>query len=101
MLGSSPRKIGYSLDINKKTGQELRESPSKNSRIIMKYINSYADVGPILPQKALSYSDLVELSKTIDKKEMWVRSDLRLIIAIEDPQLVDEAIETLNNILIL
>ena len=58
-LGQSPRKtIGYSLDINKKTGQELRESPSKNSRIVMKYINSYADVGPILPQKALSYTDL-------------------------------------------
>lgn len=41
----------------------------------MKYINSYPDVGPILPQKALGYSDLVELAKNIDKKELWVKSD--------------------------
>jgi len=62
----------------------LRESPSKGSKIVMKYINNYPDVGPILPNKAISYTDLVELSKAIDKKETWVRSDLRLIFAIED-----------------
>lgn len=50
----------------------------------MKYINNYPDVGPIVPQKAISYNDLVELSKNLDKKEMWVRSDLRLIFALED-----------------
>jgi len=50
----------------------------------MKYINNYPDVGPILPQKAISYADLVELSKAIDKKETWIKSDLRLIFAIED-----------------
>lgn len=84
-IGSSPRRqLGYSIDMHKKTGQELRESPSKNSRIVMKYINNYPDVGPIVPQKAISYNDLVELSKNLDKKEMWVRSDLRLIFAIED-----------------
>eukprot|EP00347_Sterkiella_histriomuscorum_P017562 403348860 len=100
-IGSSPRRtLGYSLDMHKKTGQELRESPSKNSKIVMKYINNYQDVGPILPQKAISHNDLVELSKAIDKKEMWVKSDMRLIFAIEDSQLVDEAIEALNNILI-
>lgn len=68
----------------KKTGNELRESPSKGSKIVMKYINNYSDVGPILPQKAISYNDLVELSKAMDKKDFWVKSDLRLIFAIED-----------------
>ncbi|CDW72924.1 UNKNOWN [Stylonychia lemnae] len=95
----SPRRFGTQLEMHKKTGVELRESPSKGSKIVMKYINNYQDVGPILPQKAISYNDLVELSKAIDKKETWVRSDLRLIFAIEDSQLVDEAIETLQGII--
>ena len=42
--GPSPLR---SLDMHKRTGVELRESPSKGSRIMMKYINSYPDVGPI------------------------------------------------------
>lgn len=50
----------------------------------MKYINNYADVGPVVAQKTLTYSDLVEMAKTIDKKEFWVKSDLRLIFAFED-----------------
>ena len=39
------------------------------------------------------------MAKTIDKKELWVRSDLRIIFAIEDNQTVDETIETLDKIL--
>jgi hypothetical protein len=34
-----------------------------------------------------------------DKKEYWVRSDLRLIFAIEDSQIIDETIENINRIL--
>lgn len=52
-LGSSKMSIGPSsggraafLDLHKKTGVELRESPSKGAKIVMKYINSYYDVGP-------------------------------------------------------
>jgi hypothetical protein len=32
--------------MSKKTGAELRESPSKAAKIVMRYINSYPDVGP-------------------------------------------------------
>jgi hypothetical protein len=35
------------LDVHKKTGVELRESPSKGAKIVMKYINCYQDVGPV------------------------------------------------------
>jgi hypothetical protein len=48
--GQSPARAAQVLDMHKKTGVELKESPSKNSKIAMKYINNYADVGPILPQ---------------------------------------------------
>jgi hypothetical protein len=34
------------LDMHKKTGIELRQSPSKAAKIVMRYINCYADVGP-------------------------------------------------------
>ncbi len=39
------------------------------------------------------------MAKTVDKKELWVRSDLRLIFAFDDTQIVDETIETLEKIL--
>ena len=39
------------------------------------------------------------MAKTLDKKEMWVKSDLRLIFAIDDSQTLDEVIEQLNKIL--
>ena len=70
--------------MHKKTGVELRESPSKAAKIVMRYINNYQDVGPIIAQPPITYTDLVELSKNLDKKEVWVRSDLRLIFSIED-----------------
>jgi hypothetical protein len=38
------------------------------------------------------------MAKTIDKKEVWAKSDLRLIFSIEDPQTVDEIIESLDSI---
>ena len=94
----SPQK-SVVLDLHKKTGVELRESPSKSAKIAMKYINGYSDVGPIVASPSVTYSDLVDLGKTLDKKEVWVRSDLRLIFSVEDPQQVDESIEQLNNII--
>lgn len=39
------------------------------------------------------------MAKTLDKKDFWVKSDSRLIFALDDPQLTDEAIEQLNKIL--
>ena len=98
MSGPSPVK-GNVIDMHKKTGAELRESPSKGAKIVMKYINGYSDVGPIIAQKQISYNNLVEMSKEIDKREVWVRSDLRLIFALDDGQIVDESIEQLNKIL--
>lgn len=50
----------------------------------MRYINCYADVGPQLQQKQITYTDLQEMAKTVDKKEVWVRSDLRIIFACSD-----------------
>jgi len=44
----SPGRASKILDIHKKTGVELRESPSKAAKIILRYINNYADVGPII-----------------------------------------------------
>lgn len=97
--GPSPAR---SLDMHKRTGIELRESPSKSARIMMKYINSYPDVGPINhnAQGGVSYKDLQEMAQQLDKKELgWVRSDMRLIFALDDTQIVDEGIEKLNKIL--
>ena len=65
----------------------------------MRYINCYADVGPQIQNKAITYADLVEMAKTVDKKEVWVRSDLRIIFAFDDTQIVDETIEQLEKIL--
>ena len=65
----------------------------------MRYINCYADVGPQIQQKTITYSDLVEMSKTIDKKDVWVRSDLRIMFAFDDTQIVDETIEKMEAIL--
>ena len=77
----------------------MRDSPSKAAKIVMRYINNYQDVGPIIQQPPITYSNLVELAKEIDKKEVWVKSDLRLIFSIEDSQAIDETTETLNKIL--
>jgi len=87
------------LDLHKKTGIEVRESPSKGAKIVMKYINNYADVGPIKPKVPISYQNLEELAKNLDKREVWTRSDLRLIFAVDDCQILDESIEQLNKIL--
>ena len=64
----------------------------------MRYINAYVDVGPQLQQKIVQYEDLVEMAKELDKKELWVRNDLRLIFAFDDTQIVDETIEQLEKI---
>lgn len=44
--GNLSLRSSHVLDMHKKTGAELRQSPSKNSKITMRYINCYADVGP-------------------------------------------------------
>jgi hypothetical protein len=33
------------------------------------------------------------MAKTLDKKELWIKSDLRLIFAVDDTQTCDEIIE--------
>ena len=45
---TSPMRSSHVLDMHKKTGQEFRSSPSKAAKIVMKYINNYADVGPLV-----------------------------------------------------
>lgn len=44
--GPSPARASHMLDMHKRTGLELKQSPSKAAKIVMRYINSYADVGP-------------------------------------------------------
>jgi hypothetical protein len=44
--GPSPTRASHMLDMHKRTGHEMKQSPSKASKIVMRYINSYADVGP-------------------------------------------------------
>ena len=44
--GLTSIRSSHVLDMHKKTGAELRASPSKASKIVMRYINAYADVGP-------------------------------------------------------
>lgn len=85
------------LDLHKKTGVELRDSPSKAAKIVMRYINNYADVGPIIAQPPITHQNLIEMAKTLDKKELWVKSDLRLIFSVADAQSTDEVIEALTN----
>jgi hypothetical protein len=48
MGGPSPNRASLFLDMHKKTGNELKSSPSKSSKIVMKYINNYPDVGPVI-----------------------------------------------------
>jgi hypothetical protein len=84
--------------MHKRTGVELRDSPSKAAKIVLRYINNYPDVGPIIAQPPITYNDLVEMAKTIDKNEVWVKSDLRLIFALDDSQFVDETIENLTRV---
>lgn len=48
MMGPSPGRLGQVLDLHKKTGAELRDSPSKSTKIVMRYINNYSDVGPVV-----------------------------------------------------
>jgi hypothetical protein len=50
----------------------------------MRYINAYPDVGPLIAQKEITTKDLDEMAKNFDKKEMWIRSDLRLIFSLTD-----------------
>ena len=77
----------------------MRESPSKAAKIVMKYINSYPDVGPLVQPTQITYKDLVDMAQTLDKKELWVRSDLRLIFSQGDNQVTDESIEQMIKIL--
>lgn len=98
-IGPSPGRLGQVLDLHKKTGVELRESPSKAAKIVMRYINNYADVGPIIAQPPITHQNLIEMAKTLDKKELWVKTDLRLIFSVEDSQTVDETLEQLNMII--
>ena len=76
----------------------MRDSPSKAAKIVMRYINNYADVGPIIAQPPITHQNLIEMAKTLDKKELWVKSDLRLIFSVADAQSTDEVIEALTNI---
>lgn len=91
-------KSSHVLDMHKKTGIETRQSPSKAAKIVMKYINNYSDVGPIVAPKAITYADLIEMAKTVDKKDLWAKSDLRIMFSLGDPQIADETIETLDSI---
>jgi hypothetical protein len=45
MSNNSPKK-NLGLEMSKKGGIELRESPSKAAKIVLRYINSQPDVGP-------------------------------------------------------
>jgi len=84
------------LDMQRKTGVEQHESPSKAAKITLRYISAYHDVAPQPKQNPITYQDLVEMAKTFDKRAEWVNSDLRLIFYMEDGQLVDELIEKFN-----
>ena len=74
-MSKSPGKYGQFLDLHKKTANEKRESPSKAATIVMRYINSYPDVGPVVNKPPITHQDLVEMAKDIDKKEIWTKSD--------------------------
>ena len=43
---SPNRNKSLGLEMSKKAGNELRESPSKAAKIVLRYINSQPDVGP-------------------------------------------------------
>ncbi len=74
---------GKNLDLNKKS-IDSKESPSKNSKIAMKYINSYNDVGPVIAQPKVNIGDLETMARDLNKKEMWVKSDMRLVFSLKD-----------------
>lgn len=44
--------------MHKKTGTEFKESPSKAAKIVLRYINSYPDVGPQVTQAPITYKNL-------------------------------------------
>ena len=53
-LSSTMGRLSMGVNLHKKTGQELKDSPSKNSKIVMKYINTYQDVGPLVSPKSVT-----------------------------------------------
>ena len=84
------------MEMGKMGATELKESPSKASKIILRYINPYLDVGQVIAQPAVTLDELKEMAKQIDKKETWIKSDQRLIFALEGVMRADEVIEKLN-----
>jgi hypothetical protein len=61
-----------------------RDSPSKRSKIIMRYIAGMPDVGACVKQQPVARSSLLELSKSLNKAEVWTHNDLRLIFSLSD-----------------
>lgn len=45
-IGLSPSRSSNILDMHRRTTNEQKESPSKAAKIVLRYINSYPDVGP-------------------------------------------------------
>ena len=77
---------------------DLIESPSKTSKIVMRYIANLPDVGPSVKQQPVSYETLVDLAKNLDKAEIWSRNDLRLIFSMDDIDRLDVTLSTLEDI---
>lgn len=78
---------------------EKKDSPSKTTKIVMKYISSLADVGMQRSHQQIEYQTLVEMGKNFDKSEEWISSDLRLIFSLKRTQEMNDVISKLEGLI--
>ena len=77
----------------------MRDSPSKTTKIVLRYISNMPDVGSPTLHPPVTYQSLVEIAKTLNKSEVWDRSDLRLIFTLPSVQATEEVLVGLNTLI--
>jgi hypothetical protein len=100
-LGQSQFKgSNASITMSNRGGHQFKESPSKAAKITLQYINKYQDVGPKKKGQTVTQEDLEGMALNIDKKDAWLKSDLRLIFGLSDTTLMEEHLQTLQKVIV-
>lgn len=78
----------------------MKDSPGKAGKIRISYIENLPDVTPQPPTKQVSLATLMEMGKTLDKAELWMKSDLRLIFSVKEKSRVKPLMDKINAIIV-
>jgi hypothetical protein len=57
--------IGRGVELERRNGGIPKDSPSKTTKIVMRYINSLPDVGPPIKKQPVTFACLKEMSKDL------------------------------------